>query len=133
MSEESMRILNMLGEGKITAAEAEQLLKALGENPAEPAAKTPPRFLRVTVSNPSNGEQVNVRVPLAILRSGIRLGSIMPGVMGGNVATALKEKGIDLDSLKQSGPQIEELIKSLGELNIEVDGADKARVRVFCE
>jgi len=133
MSEESMRILNMLGEGKITAAEAEQLLKALGEAPAEAGAKVPPKFLRVTVNNPTNGEQVNVRVPLAILRSGIKLGSIMPGVMGGNVAAALKEKGIDLDSLKQSGPHIEELIKSMGELNIEVDGPDKAKVRVFCE
>lgn len=82
MSEEKLRILRMLQEGKITADEAARLLAALGtpgkeEAPAAPgggAAKGRTSWLRVKVSNRETGRTlVNVNLPLSLLSVGLNI------------------------------------------------------------
>jgi hypothetical protein len=144
MSEETRRVLEMLAQGKLTVEEADQLLRAIGAPPPEsavandrePAGKPAPRFFRVTVTQPGGDggrtETVNVRVPMSVVRGGLRLGAIIPGMMGERTRQRLREKGVDVDFAKLDYGEIETLIKDLGELTIDVD--DKhSQVRVRCE
>lgn len=89
-AEERLKILNLLQEGKITAAEAARLLEALeaatGSKPGQrvptgPGVPYSPgpvgggRWMRVRVTDTSTGKtRVNVRLPLNLVGSGIRLG-----------------------------------------------------------
>jgi hypothetical protein len=76
--------------------------------------------------------KVNVRVPLELIRAGMRLAALLPGVAHGPVNRALKENGVDVDISKLRPEDLEGLVAHLQELVIDVDdGADK--VRVFCE
>ena len=86
MNEQRKDILDMLAEGKITAEEAEQLIAALERDQAPAATsldvrpKGKAKYLRVVVDAVDNGEpsRVNVRVPLQLLRAGVRLAALIP-------------------------------------------------------
>lgn len=132
MSEERLRVLNMLAEEKITVDEADRLLRALGEspsagayNPRTPAAGTP-KFLRVVVEE-GGKRTVNVRVPIALLRSGMRLAAVLPDSARDQVDKALGKGGLKLENLPA-----EEIIEALRELDVEIDD-DGKQVRVRCE
>lgn len=140
MSEERRRILNMLAEGKITADEAERLLDALGRaeeaRPSEVAENGPAKrakYLRVQVAPKHEGrDQVNIRVPLALVRAGVKLGGVMPNGIKGRVNEALASKGINMDVNQMDARQLEQMIDALGEMSIDVDD-EKETVRIFCE
>ena len=85
MNEQRRQVLQMLAAGKITADEAERLIDALErEQPGSPpgAASRPkprPKYLRVVVVDNSGGDRagrVSIRVPLHLLRAGVRLTSL---------------------------------------------------------
>jgi class 3 adenylate cyclase len=95
-----------------------------------------PKYLRIQV-NPVGGvsgeeEMVNIRVPLKLLKTGAKLASILPERSKNKVNQALKEKGLDFDISSLEGEKLEELLRSLSELSVEVD-SDESRVRIFCE
>jgi hypothetical protein len=147
MNENRRKILEMLSAGKITADEAERLMAALEkEAPPASATNTPearpqgrPKYLRVTVEEIGNQGPVhaNVRVPLQLLRAGVKLASLIPERARRPFNTALRANGtvIDLGALKPEN--IEELLTELNGLSIDVDGEEngnkKTKVRVYCE
>ncbi len=144
MSREQRRILKMLSEGKITLEESERLLAAcwpapktgLAAPPKEGSAKAAPKYLRITVESNKDGDQperVNVRIPLQLLRSGIKLGGILPDSAREKVSAALADKGIsfDLGNVTKTGA-IDELIEHLCELTVDVDSGTE-KVRIYCE
>jgi class 3 adenylate cyclase len=95
-----------------------------------------PKYLRIQV-NPVGGvsgeeEMVNIRVPLKLLKTGAKLASILPERSKNKVNQALKEKGLDFDISSLEGEKLEELLRSLSELSVEVD-SDEKKVRIFCE
>jgi hypothetical protein len=142
MSQDRRDILDMLAQGKITADEAERLLTALDgtANTASAdkslSAKPKPKYLRVLVEADDhireNPTRVNIRVPMQLLRAGIRLGTLIPAEAREKANAAMRERGVNFD-LNQIKPEnIEELIEQLDELTVDVDD-DAAKVRVFCE
>jgi hypothetical protein len=144
MTEERRRILNMMAEGKLNAAEAEALLDALASRGgqgaqlaslrSEPKAGHSPKYLRVVVDGHHDGKpnKVNVRIPFELIRAGMRLAALIPVVAYEPVNRALKENGVDLDISKLKPEDLEGLVAHLQELEVDVDdGAEK--VRVFCE
>ena len=135
MSEETRKVLEMLAEGKINAADAERLLDKLsatqdapannGETAAARPATTPPptkKFLRVLIERPG-GDDVNVRVPLTFLRSGVKLTSVLPP----KVLEKLHAEGIDTN-LFAGGRE-----DALDELHVDMETRSGKHVRVFCE
>jgi len=156
MNENRRQILEMLAAGKITADEAERLLAALEPAPATAAAgyggagsngtKTAPaaaraKYLRVLVEADESmtGNKglttVNVRVPMQLLRAGVRLASLIPQQAHDQLDQALNRHGVPL-TLSQIKPEnLEELIDHLEDLTVDVDGKDgnQTKVRVFCE
>ncbi len=85
-----------------------------------------PKYLRVQADT-HDGDKVNVRIPIALLRTGMKLSTVIPP----HAQEKLNEKGIDLSGL--SGLKGEELIDALRELNVDVVTADGDKVRIFCE
>lgn len=83
-SEERLKVLKMVQDGKITPEMAAELLKALDastpKKPIEdPSAAFPGRgggrFFRVRVTDTDTGRtRVNVRLPLGMVNAGIRMG-----------------------------------------------------------
>jgi membrane peptidoglycan carboxypeptidase len=139
VNEQRRDILQMLTEGKITAEEADQLLAALNrDQPASPAAdarpKGRPKYLRVVVdANDDDGPvRVNVRVPLQLLRAGVRLASLIPPQALGHANEEMQKAGVPFDLSQLKPEQLEELVEHLDDMTVEVDQRD-AKVRVFCE
>ncbi len=142
MSEDRMKILNLLAAGRVTADEAERLLDALGNSP-RPEVRPPsngegPKFLRVQMEQARGGERdakhINVRVPLSLLRAGVRLQGILPAKARAQINAALAEKGVDFDVDKLKGGQLETLIEGLTQTSIDIDADDgKSRIKVSCE
>jgi hypothetical protein len=143
MNEQRRQILEMLAEGKITADEAERLIDALErEQPESPPGAAPrpkprPKYLRVVVNSAddSGGDgpsRVNVRVPIQLLRAGVRLTSLIPPQALTKANAELNKSGVPIDLTQLKPQHIEELIEHLDELTVDVDQPD-AKVQVFCE
>jgi hypothetical protein len=149
MNEHRRQILQMLSEGKISADEAERLLSAMEEpvgvksdSPGGGSTgKTRPRYLRVLVDSEEDGghdgpTKVNVRVPMQLLRAGVRLAGLIPGPALRQANHAMQEHGIPIDLSQIKPENLEELVEHLNDLSVDVDQKDantKVKVRVFCE
>lgn len=146
MSEDRARILNMLADGKINAEEAERLLDALDSRGAEAPATsgsvikgdpTPlinalPKFLYVKVDGDA-GEKVNVKIPIALVRSGLKLTSLIPPQAMEQLNSQMAENGMSIDFNNFKPEDIDELVEALREMEINVDGAKGEKVRVYAE
>ncbi|MBN2345183.1 MAG: hypothetical protein JXO51_02255 [Candidatus Aminicenantes bacterium] len=137
MSEEKRKILEMLADKKISVDEAERLLAAVSEPPeggAATAGARGPKYLRVLVEpapGDPDGDRVNVRVPLNLVRAGLKFASFIPAQVRDKVNSELKEKGVPFDMNHFNPQDVEALLVHLNDLTVEVDGKEK--VRVFCE
>lgn len=123
MADERLKILQMLEDGKITATEAADLLRALQgrrqTTPAGPGWNSDARFLRVRVTDlTSRTTKVNVTVPFGLVGVGLRM------------AERFAPDFEDLDR-----EELERLIASgaTGKIVELVDDADNERVEVYVE
>ena len=141
MNEDRKRVLAMLADGKITADEAERLLDAMSQTPtqrlgASPAAGSTgaPKYFRVEVNanEPDGPTKVNVRVPMQLLRAGVRLSALIPPRARDEVNAAMAREGIPFDINQLKPENLDDLIEHLGDFNVDVDSGD-AKVRVYCE
>lgn len=142
MNENSRRVLEMLSEGKVSVDEAERLLSLVDEGPeTETTTAMQPlvpvrtesarRYLRVTVDS-DDDEHVDVRVPLALIKAGIRLHTLLPEKAEKGIRKTIKKKGIDIDIDNLRTEDLDQLIDALSEIEVNIhDGDDK--VRVYCE
>lgn len=143
MTEERRQILEMLAGGKINADEADRLLGALGGASSTATAtavqaKPLPKFIRVMVDAKEGKHDkpihVNVRVPIALLRAGVRLASLVPTVAQDKVNEELRKNGIDFDIRQIKPENISDVIDQLQDLTVDVDHEDDdVKVRIFCE
>ena len=124
-TEERLQILTMIEEGKISAAEGAELLRALetkGERgPAlEPMKGTSnPRWFRVRVTDVQSGRnKVNVNIPMGLVNVGIKMGArFAPQIEG-------KELNTIMDAVRSG---------QLGKIVDIVDTDDGERVEIFVE
>ena len=145
MTEERRQILEMLAEGKINAGEADRLLGALGGASSSAAAtatavqtKPLPKFIRVMVDAKEGKNDkpvhINVRVPIMLLRAGVRIASLIPPKAQEKVNEELRKNGLDIDLSQIKPENINELIDQLQDLSIDIDHEeDDVKVRIFCE
>ncbi|MCX7912568.1 MAG: hypothetical protein N2506_06385 [Dehalococcoidales bacterium] len=141
MSESRKKVLEMLAQGKIGVDDALRLLDAINgggkEKTDDAGARSggKPRYLRVTVSPPegTGAGQVNVRVPMGLLRAGLKFTSLIPSEALDKASDAMKEKGINLDLRNLRPEDIEELIGLLSDLEVDVVTERGEKVKVFAE
>ena len=123
-SNERLKILQMLEEGKITAEEATTLLRALeGSRRAVSGVASlggENRFLRIQVTDLASGSaKVNVTIPLGLVSAGLRMAERF----------APEEfEGFDMQELR-------DLITSgtVGKIVEVVDAEDNERVEIYVE
>ena len=147
MYENKKRILEMLAQNKISTDEAYRLLSAL--EPAGSAAEDTPKsgtaarikskYLRVCIvpgnehEHGSKGDRVNVRVPMTLIRAGMKFTSLLPPETRDKVNGALHEKGIDFDMRNLKPEDMDELLEALSDLEVDVASSDGETVKVFVE
>jgi hypothetical protein len=147
MSQERNRILDLLATGKITAEEAARLLDALEARTA-PAAATEvstaaagtsgtskssglPKFMYVKVVS-TTGDNVNVKIPLSLVRAGLKLTNLIPPPAMEQINKSMADHGMSIDLSNIKPEELEELIASLREMEVNVDAVNGDTVRVYC-
>src|SRR5580704_3648186 len=149
MNEYRRQILQMLSDGKINADEAERLIAAMEQSTPSTssdtgtaiAGKTRPKYLRVQVDSEDDGghegpTKVNVRVPMQLLRAGVKLAALLPAQALRSANHAMQAQGIPIDLSQIKPENLEELVEHLSDLTVDVDQKDastKVKVRVYCE
>ncbi|MQC26066.1 MAG: hypothetical protein DWG76_01260 [Chloroflexi bacterium] len=97
-SEERLKILQMIQEGKISAEDGTRLLDALNKGanrgptpPRGPGRPGEARYLRVRVTNLDTGTaKVNVSLPLSLVDAGMNIAaSFVPGVATTDISEAI--------------------------------------------
>ncbi|MRR12810.1 hypothetical protein EG835_10195 [bacterium] len=145
MNDDRKRILDMLAAGTITAAEADTLLDALSTPSAEepvksaassgpdwptgPAGSGTPKFMYVKVTGK---DTVDVKIPLGLLRAGLKLTSLIPPQAMEQISESMGEHGMSIDFNNLKPDDIEELITNLREMEVHVHSETGDDVRVFC-
>lgn len=150
MSGERAKILKMVAEGKISVDEAEQLLDAIagagggrketGKSDEKDAGESKEKIIRkglkffkvqVTPKN-ERGKAVNISIPLALLKAGVKMSSLLPDDAREKINGKLKDKGINFDLKKDSFEDIKPIIEALAESSIDIDEDDE-KVQIYCE
>ena len=97
-SEERMKILKMIEDGKLSAEEGTKLLSALSEKrvPAPPRGlgmPGGPRWLRIRVTDVRTGRsKASVQIPLALVDAGMKIGAHF----------ALEVEGVDMSNVMEA-------------------------------
>ena len=124
-TEERLQILKMIEEGKISAAEGAELLRALDtknerSQPLEPMkGSSNPRWFRVRVTDMQTGRnKVNVNIPMGLVNVGIKMGARF----------APEIEGAQFDSIMEA-------VRSgqLGKIMDITDDEDGERVEIYVE
>lgn len=96
-AEERMQILRMIEEGKITASEGAELLRALdksgkGKSQEPLKGSSSPRWFRVRVTDTKSGRnKVNVNIPMGLVNVGIKMGAkFAPELEGSEYETIME-------------------------------------------
>src|SRR5512134_283935 len=94
-SEERMKILKMIEEGKLSAEEGTKLLSALSGPrvpPRAPGMPGTPRGLRIRVTDVRTGRsKASVQIPLALVDAGMKIGAhFAPEVEGVNMSNVME-------------------------------------------
>ena len=99
-SEERLKILQMIQEGKISAEDGAKLLEALNKggrgpilpsSPRGPGSGSDSRYLRVRVTNMDTGKaKVSVNLPLSLVDAGMSIASsFAPNVANADIVEAI--------------------------------------------
>jgi len=147
MDENKKKILEMLADNKISTDEAYRLLSALeterstseGTKKSETTSRMKSKYLRVhIVSSPEREhgheeDRVNVRVPMTLIRAGMKFTSLLPPEARDKVTGALRDKGVDFDMRNLKPEDMDEFLEALSELEVDVAGSDGETVKIYVE
>jgi len=97
-SEERMKILKMIEDGKLSAEEGTKLLATLSEKRGPTPPRVPgmpgggPRWLRIRVTDVRSGRsKASVQIPLALVDAGMKIGAhFAPEVEGVDMANVME-------------------------------------------
>ena len=77
-----------------------------------------------------DGDKVNIRVPLKLVKAGIKLQALLPQDAQDKINAKLNEKGINLDDFKDEN--FKDLLDALTEFELTVDDKKGDKVRIYC-
>jgi hypothetical protein len=142
MDTNKRKILEMVAEKKITIDEAERLLSLVGKDSSAAGSevkesKIPPKYLRVVIqpnaqAATAEAERVNIRVPVTLLRAGMRLASVIPPSAYNQIDSAFKEKGVEFDLRNLKAEDFDALLAALNDLEVNIENS-KQTVHIYTE
>ena len=80
----------------------------------------------------SQNDNVDIRVPLGLVRAGMRLKSFIPPHAMEHINSNMREHGLKFDLNNIKPDDIEELIRNLADMEINVKSKNGDAVRVYC-
>ena len=135
MNEEYMRILKMIEEGKVTAEEGAELMKAVGGGGDEGEEKVENQLagiksslhgkkIRIKITDTDTGkDKVNIRIPL-------RLAKIAEKLIPREAKSKMENEGVDLGSILSN---IDELVDGpLVDIDAD-DNDDHVNISIYVE
>lgn len=138
MSDERMKILEMIQGGKITAPEGLELLRALDDADLKPVGMAGSgRFLRIRVSSGQKNTKVNVNIPLSLLKVVTKFADIGLKFIPADARQEMQKKGIDLSDVN-----FDELVQlidqglvdgKLVDIDTEDEYSGRTKVEVYVE
>ncbi|ACV63323.1 hypothetical protein Dtox_2519 [Desulfofarcimen acetoxidans DSM 771] len=133
MSNEKIKILEMVQNGTITATEGLELLKAIEDNDIKAVnpSNISGRFIRIRVSSGQH-TKVNVNVPLSLLKVATKLADVGLKFIPEEARLEMEKKGINLQ-----GINFEELVQLIDEglvdgklVDVDTDDPKEGRTKV---
>lgn len=123
VSEEKIQILEMVEDGKITAAEGTELLAALESNEEEIVPRKDVKWLKVRVYTLDDQPKVNVNIPISLVDVGLKLAK--------KYDPKFKDSGLDNIDLDE----ILDAIKNGAEGKIVdiIDDEEQTKIKVYVE
>jgi len=139
MNNEKIKILEMIQNGKISAPEGLELLKALDDGNYQPsgAIENIGRFLRIRVITGQNNTKVNVNIPLSLFKAATKFANIGLKVIPEEARQEMLKKGIDLTQIN-----FDELVQlidqglvdgKLVDIDTEDEKAGRTKVEIYVE
>jgi hypothetical protein len=89
-----------------------------------------PKFMYVKVVS-VKGDNVHVKIPLSLVKAGLKLTSLIPQPARDQVNKAMLDKGMSFDLNNFKAEDLDELIEALREMEIDVDSKDGDKVHVY--
>lgn len=140
MSDDARRILEMLSAGTINVDEAERLLAALRGVAGTVVEVAPredrallPRYLHIVGVAGGGGEEgFRMRIPLNLMRAGMKMRALVPEEAREQIAAKLREKGIEADMFELPEDRIDDFIRALADLEFEA-GDKQGGLRIYLE
>lgn len=129
---EQRQILDMLKDGRIDTEDAERLLERLGEADAPgagaPRPPVPPgeQHLSVVIRT-QDGDEIDARVPLKLIATGMAFEKLLPETARG----AVEDIGIDLAELRNV--RGDQLIETIQNLEVDLEDHDGNSISIRCE
>lgn len=134
MTTHKTKILEMLQNGKLSIDEAERLLNAVNQDSKVSAvtSKKSLKFLNISVnSKEENGKKIKIKIPLRLLKAGMKLTSLIPQDSRAKIQAAMDRKGIKFDLGQLNELNMDELIETLSEFEVAID--DYESVQIYCD
>lgn len=137
MMEHKTKILGMLAEGKIDVSEAEKLLNAVASKETSQKkefAGTSQQFFNILVdSKKEEGTRVKIKVPLRLIKAGMKFVNLIPEKSREKIQNAMREKGINFDLNEIDSLNVDDLLDALQALEVAVDDSETSEsIRIFC-
>ena len=133
MNEEKKRILQMIQDGKITADEGMELLKAMEDSNITESKNLMlnNRFLRVRVSS-EKGMKANVNIPLNLLKIASKICGMGMAFIPAEARQEMENKGIDLMQInfEELVDQIEQGLSDGKLVDVEVEDKKEGLIKV---
>ncbi len=132
-TEERKLVLEMLADGKINVEDAQRLLDKLqdieGSKPQAARSKpagTRPKHIRIQTTSDSGDDELNLRIPLGLVRAGLALESFFPSWIHSKIIVGSS----DFDMTKLDSDYLRE---NLDELDLTFDSNDGESLHIFAE
>jgi hypothetical protein len=77
--------------------------------------------------------RVNIRVPMALIRAGVRLTSLIPSNATTKINEELRKSGVDFDVNNIKTENLEELVDAMKDLEVNIEGGQEGKVKVYFE
>jgi len=78
-------------------------------------------------------EKINIRVPLSLLTTGVKLATFIPSAIQEKINQNLKDKGIPFNmEMLQNKESIGLFLKTLKDFRVDIE-SEKDNIKIFCE
>jgi hypothetical protein len=94
-----------------------------------------PKYLVVKVESlgKTPPEKINIRIPLGLLKAGVKLATFIPSSLQEKINQNLKDKGVPFNmEMLQNQQSIDLFLETLKDFHVDIE-SEKDNIKIFCE